>query len=135
MTNIDKFKNMTRVVESIKQFCFKERLETIRAVAKEHNVDTPSTLQAEEMFLIGKVSESLGMLITGDMFDKSQWETLSNWVAAGTYLSYNQPQSSEEPQEPQTTELEEEEEELELIEKEVEELIQKTDKLSNLKVL
>lgn len=79
MFNKDEFRATATAVESIKHFCYREREQ-----ANTRNPNpTGQLITIEQSYLIAKISEALGSIVSGDFTDTRMWRDLLRWSELG----------------------------------------------------
>ena len=78
--DLETLKKRATAVESIKHFCLREL---------EKSKDSPQSqpMQVEESYLISKIAEALGVLVSENFSDTSSWTALAGWAAIGMEYS------------------------------------------------
>ena len=78
MMDLEKFTRTATAAEAIKHFCYQEREKACKA-------DNPGTgtMTVQESYLIAKLAESLGELVSGSFTDSDAWSVLCSWAELG----------------------------------------------------
>lgn len=78
--DLETLKKTATAVESIKHFCLRE-LEKSKANPQSQ------PMQVEESYLISKIAEALGELVSKDFTHTPSWTALAEWAAVGMNYS------------------------------------------------
>ena len=78
--DLETLKKTATAVESIKHFCLRE-LENSRSTLQ------GQPMQVEESYLISKLAEALGELVSDDFTHTPSWAALAEWAAVGMNYS------------------------------------------------
>lgn len=90
MFDKDEFTATAIAVESIKHFCYREREQA--NARKPDSARQPITV--EQSYLIAKVSEALGSIVSRDFTDACAWKDLLRWSELGLDYSLSTPEKS-----------------------------------------
>lgn len=92
--DLETLKKTATAVESIKHFCLRE-------LEKSKTSPQSPPMQVEESYLISKIAEALGELVSNDFTNTPSWAALAEWAAVGVNYSRRYGEKTDTPPNPE----------------------------------